>query len=33
MYPYEHSEDTWYYLAGLGGLILLDKNSHCLLPG
>ncbi len=25
MYPYEHSEDTWYYLAGLGGLILVDK--------
>ncbi len=26
MYPYEHSEDTWYYLAGLGGLILVDKK-------
>jgi len=26
LYPYEHSEDTWYYLAGLGGLILVDKQ-------
>lgn len=26
MYPYEHSENTWYYLAGLGGLILVDKK-------
>ncbi|MDQ6977854.1 MAG: hypothetical protein Q9M75_07060, partial [Ghiorsea sp.] len=26
MYPYEHSENAWYYLAGLGGLILVDKK-------
>jgi len=24
-YPYEHSEEAWYYLAGLGALILIDK--------
>jgi len=29
-YPYEHQEETWYFLAGIGGLILMDKKITAL---